>query len=126
MEDELSEYITPLYFCRIDESKYPLPPPIFGLPCHDKCEDGEYATVNYKTRKMECKTCDANFYSVGGGGIRIDGQMGAFSRKAEDGSAMPLRMSVSCQIDSGVAEEVFAKDENCTPWERTGTSLKAY
>ena len=75
---------------------------------------------------MICGTCEKNTYSIGGGGIRIDGHMGAFSRKAEDGSAMPLRMSVSCLIDSGLPDEVFAKNEHCTPWERTGTSLKAY
>ena len=82
-----------------------MPKPIIGLPCHDKCKDGQYATGDYETREMICGTCEKNTYSIGGGGIRIDGHMGAFSRKAEDGSAMPLRMNVSCQIDSGLPDE---------------------
>ena len=32
--------------CRVDETKNPIPKPIFGLPCHDKCKDGESASVS--------------------------------------------------------------------------------
>ena len=39
-----------------------------------------------------------NTYSTGKGGIRIDGQMGAFGFSGEDGSVMPLRMEASCRI----------------------------
>ena len=45
---------------------------------------------------MECQKCPANTYSVGSGGIRVDGTMGAFGYKGEDGSVMPLRMEATC------------------------------
>ena len=56
----------------------------------------------------------------------IDGTMGAFGFHGDDGNAMPLRMEPSCQIHSGTEDEMFYKNEECTPWSRTGTSLKAY
>jgi len=76
----------------------PLPKPIFGLPCHDHCPDGTFAAVDWKTRRSEytCETCPSNTYSIGGGGILIDGTMGAFDFHRDDGNAMPLRMDVSC------------------------------
>ena len=74
---------------------------------------------------MTCEKCPANTYSVGGGGIRIDGTMGAFGFHGEDGNVMPLRMESSCQIHASDAIEYY-KDEDCIPWSRTGTSLKAY
>ena len=52
--------------------------------------------------------------------------MGAFGFHGDDGNAMPLRMEASCQIHSGTEEEKFYKNDDCTPWSRTGTSLKAY
>ena len=45
---------------------------------------------------MICAKCPANTYSVGAGGIRIDGLMGAFGFHGDDGNAMPLRMEQSC------------------------------
>jgi len=74
---------------------------------------------------MICEKCPANTYSVGGGGIRIDGTMGAFGFKGEDGNVTPLRMEASCLIHSKETKE-FLKNEMCLPWSRTGTSLKAY
>lgn len=72
-----------------------------------------------------CASCPANTYSVGGGGLRIDGTMGAFGFQGEDGNVMPLRMETSCKVHSNEFAE-FLKDEDCKPWSRTGTSLKAY
>ena len=51
--------------------------------------------------------------------------MGAFGFKGEDGNVMPLRMETSCQVHGGDILEYF-KNEDCTPWTRTGSSLKAY
>jgi len=51
--------------------------------------------------------------------------MGAFGFKGEDGNVMPLRMEATCQIHSNEHLE-YLKDEDCLPWARTGTSLKAY
>lgn len=42
-----------MHFCRVDESVNPLPKPIFGLPCHDHCPDGTYATVDPENRQPE-------------------------------------------------------------------------
>ena len=85
--------------CTPDESVNPVPEPIFGLPCRDKCEDGTYATVSHIDRQLICEKCPMNNYSIGMGGRRIDGQMGAFSLdKKEFGNAMPLRMEASCKI----------------------------
>ena len=112
--------------CKIDESVNPLPKPIFGLECQDSCEDGTYATIDFETRRMICSSCPANTYSVGGGGIRIDGSMGAFGYHSDDGNAMPLRMEPSCQVNTGTDDYFLHKNEDCTPWSRTGTSLKAY
>jgi len=41
-------------FCKIDQEVHPLPKPIFGLPCHDSCSDGTFATVDLVKRKMMC------------------------------------------------------------------------
>ena len=60
------------------------------------CSDGKYAWIDFNTREMVCNTCPENTYSVGEGGIRIDGTMGAFSYIGEDGNVMPLRMEPSC------------------------------
>ena len=113
-------------FCKVDDKTSPIPKSVFGLKCHDNCPDGTFATVDYVTKEMVCNSCPANTYSVGGGGIRIDGSMGAFANHSDDGNAMPLRMEPSCQVHPGTDEEFFEKDEDCTPWTRTGTSLKAY
>ena len=116
-----------MHFCRVDESVNPTPKPIFGLPCQDTCEDGEYATVDYEKHKSEiwCDLCPKNTYSIGGGGILIDGTMGAFDYHGDDGNAMPLRMEPSCQVHSNDGSKIHRNDK-CTPWSRTGTSLKAY
>ena len=45
-----------------------------------------------------CDQCPRNTYSVGKGGILIDGTMGAFSFGGDDGNVMPLRMEPSCQV----------------------------
>ena len=115
-------------FCRVDESVNPTPKPVFGLPCHDTCEDGEYATVNYRDREPQytCEKCPKNTYSVGKGGILIDGTMGAFGYAGDDGNAMPLRMEPSCLVHVSDTSEKQYKNDDCTPWTRTGTSLKAY
>ena len=52
-------------YCRVDQEEQPLPKPIFGLDCHDKCPDGRFATVDMRTRKFICDKCPANTYSVG-------------------------------------------------------------
>ena len=119
----LEQAVTPI--CREDKDTNPLPRPIFGLPCRDSCYDGEFATIDLDTMEMVCDPCPSNMYSIGNGGIRIDGTMGAFSRMGDDGSRMPLRMSQSCKITSPGYEEL-KKNEGCTPWTITGTSLKAY
>ena len=117
-----------MHFCQVDESIHPTPKPIFGLPCQDNCEDGEFATIDFVQRKSEilCDQCPKNTYSVGGGGMLIDGTMGAFGFHGDDGNAMPLRMEPSCQVHSGSSDDLFYKNDECTPWSRTGTSLKAY
>ena len=112
-------------YCEIDLERNPLPDSIFGLPCVDKCPDGHYATVDSVMKTMTCEKCPVNTYSVGGGGIRIDGTMGAFGFQGEDGNVMPLRMEASCQVHSNEYME-YLKNEDCMPWSRTGTSLKAY
>lgn len=63
---------------------------------------------------------------MGAGGIRIDGTMGAFGFKGDDGNAMPLGMSSSCQVHSGTDDFVYEKNDDCEPWMRTGSTLKAY
>ena len=55
----------------------------------------------------------------------IDGTMGAFNFHGDDGNAMPLRMEPSCQVHPNDGTTMHRND-NCTPWSRTGTSLKAY
>lgn len=112
-------------YCEVDEDIFPLPEPVFGMPCKDSCHDGTYATVDAKNRRFECKKCPANTYSVGGGGIRIDGAMGAFGYHGEDGNVMPLAFEASCQVHGNQNDE-FYKNEDCSPWSRTGTSLKAF
>lgn len=94
--DQMDESKATTTYCQVDEKTNPLPEPVFGLPCHDKCPDGTFATVDPKTRSMDCQKCPANTYSVGSGGIRVDGTMGAFGYKGEDGSVMPLRMEATC------------------------------
>ena len=59
--------------CKVDESKNPTPKPVFGLPCQDTCSDGNYATIDPVSREMICKACPFNTYSLGEGGLRIDG-----------------------------------------------------
>jgi len=115
-----------MVFCEADDEVAPLPKPVFGLPCHDICTDGTYATVDFNNKMIICDTCPANTYSVGGGGIRIDGTMGAFGYHGEDGNVMPLRMEQSCQVQASTADNFYYRDEDCLPWSRTGTSLKAY
>ena len=83
-------------YCRVDEENVPPPKAVFGLPCHDECADGTYATVRPFTKEISCEQCPANTYSIGSGGIRIDGTMGAFGFHGEDGNVMPLRMEASC------------------------------
>ena len=75
---------------------------------------------------MTCEQCPENTYSVGSGGIRIDGTMGAFNYIGEDGNAMPLRMEASCQVRGTYMGQEYYRNEDCVPWSRTGTSLKAY
>ena len=116
--------------CRVDETKNPTPPPIFGLPCHDKCKDGESASVSLDQTKLDyfCDKCPANTYSIGEGGIRIDGAMGAFNFHGEDGNVMPLQMTESCQVHA-TTQDINGpppKNQGCTPWSVTGTSIKAY
>ena len=82
--------------CRVNLATNPLPDPIFDLQCHDTCSDGTFATVDFLTGEMICENCPANTYSVGSGGLRIDGSMGAFGFVGEDGNAVPLRMEASC------------------------------
>lgn len=86
--------------CTIDESQYPIPKPILNLQCHDKCGDGTFATVDRESRKMICRTCPANTYSIASGGIRVDGSMGAFGYEGENGNVKPLRMDASCKIQA--------------------------
>ena len=105
---------------------YPLPEPVFGLSCNDRCPDGTFATVGMESRELECDKCPPNTYSIGGGGIRIDGAMGAFSNRDDDGSALPLRVEQSCQIYSIYSEDSLDRNVDCTPWQRTGSSLKAF
>lgn len=112
-------------FCKIDEENAPTPKPIFSLPCHDNCPDGSFASVNRETKEMICEQCQKNTYSVGSGGIRIDGTMGAFGFHGEDGNVMPLRMELSCQVTSANGH-IFKRNNGCTHWSKTGTSLKAY
>lgn len=87
--------------------------------------------MNWEEHKAEywCDQCPKNTYSIGEGGILIDGTMGAFSYHGDDGNAMPLRMEPSCLVhvtnDSGTDKKQY-KNDDCTPWSRTGTSLKAY
>lgn len=83
-------------YCKMDLKSNPLPDPVFGLPCKDHCKDGRFATVDRKKKEMTCEKCPANTYSVGSGGLRIDGAMGAFGFDGEDGNAMPLGMETSC------------------------------
>lgn len=53
--------------------------------------------------------------------------MGAFGFSGDDGNSMPLRMDKSCQVkEVGPDGAEFFKNDYCTPWSRTGTSLKAY
>ena len=75
---------------------------------------------------MICTTCPRNTFSVGRGGIRIDGTMGAFANQGEDGNVMPLRMDLNCQVHGNMGPNDYKRNESCTPWQRTGTSLKAY
>ena len=75
---------------------------------------------------MTCYQCGKNTYSIGAGGIRIDGTMGAFGFSGDDGNAMPLGMTSSCQVHSGTDDFAYDKDEDCEPWETTGSTLKAY
>ena len=67
-------------------------------------------------------------FSVGDGGILIDGKMGAFGFHSDVGGVMPLSMEASCQLKSIKHEETreYKKDQFCTPWSPTNTSLKAY
>ena len=85
-------------FCHVNNESEPLPDPIHNLPCHDECYDGYYANVDLDSREMVCDPCPSNMYSIGNGGIRIDGAMGAFARHGDEGSKMPLRMSQTCKI----------------------------
>ena len=114
-----------MVYCRVDEDQYPLPKPVFDLPCHDTCQDGEQFNVDLETWQPICDDCGVNTYSVGGGGIRIDGAMGAFSSSDVEGNSMPHRMNLSCKINSPGYPSLKHGDQ-CTPWTKTGTSLKAY
>ena len=99
-----------IQYCRVDEEVAPPPKAVFGLPCHDECADGTYATVRPFTKEISCEQCPANTYSIGSGGIRIDGTMGAFGFHGEDGNVMPLRMEASCQVHPGNNNEYFYKN----------------
>ena len=98
--------------CKIDEDAFPTPNPIFGLPCRDECYDGEEFSVDPLTGDWNCSKCPANMYSVGKGGIRIDGTMGAFEHHNDNGNAMPLRMESSCQV-LGNETEFFYRNDDC-------------
>ena len=39
---------------------------------------------------------------------------------------MPLRMDLNCQVYGNMGPNDYKRNESCTPWQRTGTSLKAY
>ena len=69
-------YYKPDGYC--DDSK-PLPDPILDIPCIDDCYDGEEATITSDFKSLKCTICPENTYSIGQGGMRIDGQMGAFA-----------------------------------------------
>jgi len=97
---------------------------VFHLPCQDSCPDGTYADVDSKEKKLVCRKCRANTYSIGDGGIHIDGAMGAFGWLGEDGNKMPFEIQASCQVH-GNSFKSYEKNEDCTPWSRTGSSLKA-
>ena len=103
----------------------PVPQPLFDLTCHDHCPDGTFANISFETGDYSCQPCEGNTYSIGRGGIRIDGTMGAFNFHGDEGSKMPLRMSLSCKLTSP-GYEYFDHKVGCTEWTRTGTSLKAY
>lgn len=111
-------------YCEANETLYPLPEPVFHLQCHDSCPDGTYADVDLTEKKLVCRECQANTYSIGDGGIHIDGTMGAFGWSGEDGNKMPFEIETSCQVH-GNSFKSFEKNEDCTPWSRTGSSLKA-
>jgi len=80
-------------YCIVDDHVAPAPRPIHNLPCHDGCPDGTFANVDLDTKQYACDPCPSNMYSVGNGGIRIDGKMGAFGKHGDEGSRMPLRMT---------------------------------
>ena len=75
-----------------------MPEPTFGLPCHDKCKDGEEVKYYAPEQQLFCGPCSSNTYSVGSGGILIDGRMGDWLYQADEGSGMPLRMDLSCRV----------------------------
>lgn len=110
--------------CRVDKENFPVPEPIFGIPCRDECYDGEEFSVDPLTREWYCTKCPANYYSIGEGGILIDGKMGAFEHHSDDGNAMPLRMQASCQV-MGTDDDYYYRDDGCIGWTGTGTSIKA-
>ena len=77
-------------------------------------------------RKLKCHNCPKGLYSVGGGGILIDGRMGDWlAPNSERGGSMPLRMSHTCSVFDLTENTHFEKNRYCTPWTTTGFSLKA-
>lgn len=110
--------------CQVDNETFPAPKPIFGIPCRDECYDGEEFSVIPSTREWFCTKCPANFYSIGSGGILIDGKMGAFGHHSDEGNAMPLRMESSCQV-VGSDDDYYFRNEECLGWTDTGSSFKA-
>jgi hypothetical protein len=76
----------------------PLPEPFFDIDCRDTCKDGEEIKVDPVKRKLYCAPCGVNSYSVGGGGILIDGRMGDWASRGDIGSSVPLRMDMSCKV----------------------------
>ena len=94
-----------MQFCRVDEGIHPTPQPIEDLPCVDGAQDGEHAVPDIAAREIFFDKCPRNTFSVGGGGILIDGKMGAFGYRRDDGFSMPLEMESSCQIKAMKSED---------------------
>jgi hypothetical protein len=104
----------------------PLPEPFFDIDCRDTCKDGEEIKVDPVKRKLYCAPCGVNSYSVGGGGILIDGRMGDWASRGDIGSSVPLRMDMSCKVHDLTYSKEYEKNYYCEPWSVTGNSIKAY
>jgi hypothetical protein len=104
----------------------PVPPPKYQVPCKDECKDGQEMKVNPITQEMFCGPCSSDTYSVGSGGILIDGRMGDWLYQADEGSGMPYRMDLSCRVYDLNTQTTYDKNTLCDPWRVTGNSIKAY